>query len=152
LGLELPLLHNSGVGMQSFIDLAGAANAEGVVFPMGKLVAVDALPDSDPQKAVLAKFVADYNQFIGKAPNQFAAHSFDAIQLVLSVLKTLPDGTPLTEQRAAVRNGIEATSGYVGLDGVFNLSAEDHVGLSQNDVVLVRIQDGKWSYFPQDQW
>ena len=35
---------------------------------------------------------------------------------------------------------------------MFNLSAEDHVGLSAKDVVLVRIADGKWEYLPRDKW
>jgi len=152
LGLGLPLLHNSGIGMQSFIDLAGAENAEGVIFPMGKLVAANSLADDDPQKAVLLQFVADFNQYIGKSPSQFTAHAWDSVQLVLNVLRTLPDGLPLAEQRTRVRDGIEATTGFVGLDGIFNFTAEDHVGLSERDVVLVRIHDGKWGYFPQDQW
>ena len=152
LGVELPLLHNSGIGMQSFIDLAGATNAEGVIFPMGKIVAADSLADDDPQKAVLQQFIADFEAYASKAPSQFAAHSCDAIQLVLRALEALPDGLALSDVRAKVRDGIETTTGYVGLDGIFNFSAEDHVGLSTSDVVLVRITDGKWAYFPQDQW
>jgi hypothetical protein len=38
------------------------------------------------------------------------------------------------------------------VDGVFNFSATDHVGLSTNDVVLARITNGTWAYFPEDQW
>jgi branched-chain amino acid transport system substrate-binding protein len=152
LGLTLPLLHNSGVGMQSFIDLAGAANVEGVIFPIGKVVAVDALADTDPQKPVLQRFVADYKAATGKYPNQFAAHAWDALQIVLQVLQTFPDGLPLTEQRARLRDGIENLKGFVGADGVFNFSPQDHVGLSLNDVVLVRITGGQWRYFPPDQW
>ena len=51
LGLDMPLVHNHGIGMKPFIDLAGAENAEGVVFPIGKLVAVDALDDADPAES-----------------------------------------------------------------------------------------------------
>jgi branched-chain amino acid transport system substrate-binding protein len=152
LSMAMPLLHNSGVGMKSFIDLSGSANAEGVIFPIGKVVAVEALPDSDPQKAVLKQFVADYQAATGKFPSQFAAHSWDSFQIVLNVLKTLPDGLSVRDQRAKLRDGIENMKSFVGADGVFNFSSTDHVGLSLNDVVLVRIQNGQWGYFPQDKW
>ena len=42
----------------------------------------------------------------------------------------LPDGLSLADQRARLRDEIEATKGFVGIDGVFNFTAEDHVGLS----------------------
>jgi len=150
--LDLPLIHNSGIGMQSFVDLAGVANAEGVIFPIGKIVATDFLPDDDPQKPVLKQFIADYKAHTGKYPNQFAAHAWDCLQIVLQVLKTFPEGLSVEEQRARLRDGIENLKGFVGADGVFNFSAEDHVGLSSKDVVLVRIHDGVWSYIPPDQW
>jgi branched-chain amino acid transport system substrate-binding protein len=152
LGLTLPLIHNSGIGTQSFIDLSGAANAEGVIFPIGKLVATDALPDSDPQKPVLKQFVTDFKASAGKEPSQFAAHAWDCFQIVLQVLKTLPDGLSLEEQRSRLRDGIENLKGFVGADGVFNFSAQDHVGLSMNDVVLVRVHDGTWGYLPPKDW
>ncbi len=152
LGVNLPLLHNSGVGMKSFIDLAGAGNVEGVIFPMGKLVAVDALPDSDPQKAVLQKFVSDFKASTGKPPSQFAAHAWDCLQIVMEVLKTFPEGLTVEQQRIRLRDGIEGLKGFVGADGVFNFSADDHVGLSVNDVVLVHITNGDWRYLPPEKW
>jgi len=152
LGVQLPLLHNSGVAMKPFIDLAGEANVEGVLFPMGKLVAADALPDSDPQKAVLLKFIADYEAYTGNPVSTFAGHAWDGIQIVAEVLKTLPDGLPIEEQRTRLRDGIENLRGFVGVDGIFNFSADDHVGLSTEDVVLARITQGAWEYYPPEKW
>ncbi|NLG28868.1 MAG: ABC transporter substrate-binding protein, partial [Chloroflexi bacterium] len=149
----LPLLHNSGIAMPSFIELAGAENAEGVIFPMGKLVAVEALPADDPQKAVIEQFVTDYRAATGKEPSHFAAHSWDAIQLVLQALRTLPpEELTLLEQRSLVRDHLENIKGFVGIDGIYNLSPVNHVGLSEKDVVLVRIVNGKWEYLPEEQW
>lgn len=152
LGIELPLIHNHGIGMKPFISLAGPENAEGVVFPMGKLVAAEALDDSDPQKPVLLKFIHDYEAFTGNPTSTFAGHAWDGLQLVLKALETLPSGLTLEEQRARVRDAIEGTHGFAGTGGIFNLSPEDHVGLSSSDVVMVRITNGEWVYFPRDQW
>lgn len=152
LGGELPLIHNHGIGMQAFIDLVGTENAEGIVFPMSKLVAYADLDDSDPQKPVLEQFVADYEASAGSSPSSFAGHAWDGLSLVIEALKRLPDGLSLDEQRAQLRDALESTEGFVGIDGIFTFSPEDHVGLSVNDMVMVRISNGKWSYFPRDEW
>ncbi len=152
LGLTLPLIHNHGIGMKPFIALSGEENAEGVLFPMGKMVAAEALDDSDPQKAVLLQFIKDYETFTGKPSSTFAGHAWDGLQIVLHALEKLPEGLSLQEQRAQLRDLIERTQGFAGTGGIFNLSAEDHVGLSPSDVVLVRITNGNWEYFPREKW
>ncbi len=152
LGVDLPLLHNSGVAMKSFIDLAGASNVEGVIFPMGKLVAADALSDDDPQKAVLQQFITDFGAATGNPPSTLAAHGWDAIQIIAAGVATLPDGLTIEEQRAQLRDAIESTQGFVGVDGVFSFAPDDHVGLSTDDVVLARITNGDWGYFPPEAW
>jgi branched-chain amino acid transport system substrate-binding protein len=152
LGLDIPLVHNHGIGMKPFIDLAGAENAEGVVFPMGKMVAADALADDDPQKDVLLKFIGDYEASSGNPASTFAGHSWDALLIAAKALESLPDGLSLEEQRVQVRDAVEGLSDFAGTGGVFSFSADDHVGLSADAVVTVRIVDGEWEYFPPDQW
>jgi branched-chain amino acid transport system substrate-binding protein len=152
LGVSVPLIENHGIAMQSFIDLTGADNAEGIVFPMNKLVAYSALADDDPQKAVIAQFVTDYTAYAKSAPTHFAGHAYDALELVFKALATVPAGTSLADTRSQVRDQIEGTTGFVGIDGIFNFSAEDHVGLSVSDMVMARISDGKWHYFPREEW
>ena len=115
LGLTIPLVHNHGVGMKPFITLAGEGNAEGVVFPMGKLVAANALADNDPQKAVLLQFIKDYESFTGKPASTFAGHAWDGLKIVLKALETVDPGKSLEEQRAQVRDrdrGHEGLCGY----------------------------------------
>ena len=128
-----------------------AETAEGVVFPMGKMVAADALSDSDPQKAVIQKFITDYEAFTGNPSSTFAGHAWDGVQIALAAIKTLPAGLSLEEQRSFLRDAIEKVE-FVGIGGVFHLSPEDHVGLSPDDVVIVRITNGQWEYFPPEEW
>ncbi len=151
-GLTIPLIQNHGIGMQSFISQAGPENAEGVVFPMGKLVAASSLADNDPQKPVLLQFIKDYEAFTKNPSSTFAGHAWDGIEIALKALQTLPSGLGLEDQRVKTRDAIENTKGFPGISGVFNLSAQDHVGLSTKDIVLVRITDGKWTYLPRDKW
>jgi branched-chain amino acid transport system substrate-binding protein len=152
LGLKIPLIQNHGIGTKSFITQAGPENAEGVLFPMGKLVAAQALPDNDPQKAVLVNFIKDYEAFTKNPTSTFAGHVWDGLQLTLKALEKMPAGLKLEEQRAKIRDSLENTKAFPGTGGMFNLSAQDHVGLSAKDIVLVKIADGNWVYMPREKW
>jgi branched-chain amino acid transport system substrate-binding protein len=43
-----------------------------------------------------------------------------------------------------LRAAIEQTKGYVGISGVYNLTAEDHNGLDVDSMVMVQVKDGKF--------
>jgi len=136
LGLTMPLIHSHGIGNQKFIELAGDA-ANDVVFPVGKLLVAEGLPDSDPQKAVLMDYATEFESKFGPR-NTFGGHAWDAVNIVLEALKTAgPD-------KAKIRDAIENTQNFNGISGVFNMSPEDHNGLGLDSMVMVKIQDGKW--------
>jgi branched-chain amino acid transport system substrate-binding protein len=151
LGLTIPLIHNHGVGNKAFIDLSGGA-AEGVVFPIGKLLVAEQLPDSDLQRKVLLDFAAWYEKATGKPRSTFAGHGWDALQMVLPILASLPPDLPLAEARARIRGELERVRGFVGTGGIFSMSAEDHVGLDERSMVLVRVTGGRWQYHPPEKW
>jgi branched-chain amino acid transport system substrate-binding protein len=46
--------------------------------------------------------------------------------------------------RAKIRDAIENTKGYVGLSGIYNISAKDHNGLSMEDIVMIKATKGGW--------
>ncbi len=138
LGITAQLINSHGVANQKFIELAGDA-AEGVILPCGKLLVADELPDSDPQKATLLKFRKDYEAFTGKPVNTFAGHAFDSLQMVLQAIRKAGD------DRAAIRDALEQTKDFVGITGVFNLSPEDHNGLTKDAFALVVIKNGTWT-------
>ncbi len=136
LGLAMPLIHSHGIGNQTFITLAGDA-ANGVIFPVGKLLVAENLAATDPQKSVLVdyatKFEAKY-----KARNTFGGHAWDALKIVLAALeKAGPD-------KAKIRDEIEKTTNFTGISGVFNMSPTDHNGLTLDSMVFVKIENGKW--------
>jgi branched-chain amino acid transport system substrate-binding protein len=151
LGLPIPMLHNHGVGNKAFIDLAGGG-AEGVLFPAGKLLVAESLPDADPQKKALLDFVNWYEKGLGKPRSTFAGHAWDALQLTRLALATVRLSGNLPADRAAIRDGLEGIRGFAGTGGIFNMSPEDHVGLDDHAMVLVRIAGGKWEYFGPEKW
>ncbi|MFQ5399965.1 MAG: ABC transporter substrate-binding protein [Anaerolineae bacterium] len=146
LALDMPILHNHGIGNQAFIDLAGDA-AEGVLFPIGKLLVADGLPDTDPQKATLLQYVADYTEFTGGAtPSTFGGHAWDSMQMAFSALQAVgPDPT-------AIRDYLEGIHNFAGISGIFNLSDQDHNGIGKESLVLVEIKGGTWVYVPPEMY
>ncbi|WP_426377551.1 ABC transporter substrate-binding protein [Desulforudis sp. 1031] len=137
LGLDMPLIQTHGIGNKAFLDLAGDA-ANGVIAPMGKLVVAEQLPDSDPQKAALLAYISSYEKKFNARPSTFGGHAHDAFNLAV---KAIGEAGP---DRQKIRDALEQTTGFVGISGVFNLSAQDHNGLGEDSMVMVEIKDGQW--------
>jgi len=137
LGMTIPLFQSHGIANQKFIELAGDA-ANGVIFPAGRLLIADRLPDSDPQKAVLVSYAKDFQAKYGKTADTFGGHAYDALVMLVSAIEKVgPD-------RAKIRDELENTRGFVGTGGVFNMSKEDHNGLGKGAFAMIKIVDGKW--------
>ena len=137
LGIPAPLLQSHGIGNQVFLDTAGSS-AEGVVAPLGRLLVADQLPDSDPQKAVLTKFLADYQAAYNETPSTFAGHAYDAFQLAMEAFKAV--GT----DKQKVHDYLEQVNGFVGITGVYRMTPDDHSGLKKDALVLVTVSGGRW--------
>lgn len=138
LGMTQLLMMSHGISNQTFIKLAGK-DANGVVFPAGKLLVAKFISPRDPQRSKLLKYDADYKKAFGQPANTFGGHAYDAFMLVANAAKAVgPD-------RAKIRQKIEQTKGFVGISGVFNMSAREHNGLTKDAFALVTIQNGKWA-------
>ncbi|WP_029009012.1 ABC transporter substrate-binding protein [Azospirillum halopraeferens] len=138
LAIELPIYQSHGVASMEFIRLAGGA-AENVRLPAAGLVVADQLPDSDPQKRVVAEFSKLYIDHIGGEPSTFAGHAYDGLMLAVEAIRRA-GGT----DRARVRDEIEKTKGYIGTGGVVNMSPTDHMGLGLDAFHMVEIKQGTW--------
>jgi branched-chain amino acid transport system substrate-binding protein len=141
LGLDMPLFQSHGFGNPKYVQQAGVA-AEGTLFPAGRLLVVDELPDSHPQKQVLAAYKKDYESRYKEDVSTFGGHAYDALMVVVEALKKA--GTPDPEK---VRDAIENLQGFVGTAGVFNFSATDHTGLDLNAFEMLTVKDGKFTIY-----
>lgn len=140
-GLNVPLIFTDGIANKAFIDLAGEA-ANGIVFPIGRLLVAEALPDSDPQKAVVTKYAKDFETKFNTSRTPFGGYAYDALSLVVEALKKAGNNpTP-----AAVRDQLENIQKFNGVTGIYNFSPQDHNGLSVSDLLMVKIVNGKWTW------
>ena len=136
-GWDVPLFQSHGFGNIKYVEAAGAA-AEGIIFPAGRLLIADSLPDSNPQKALLVKYKKDYEGKHKEAASTFGGHGYDAMTILAEAIKTGGN------DRDKVRDAIENLKNFPGTGGVFNYSAEDHNGLDIDSFVMLTVKDGKF--------
>lgn len=138
LGITKPFYFSHGVASKQFIDGAGGA-AEGIRLPVAALLVADQLSDSDPQKKVAKSYIDAYTKANNEAVSTFGGHAYDGLMIAIEAIKRA-GGT----DKAKVRDEIEKTKSFVGADGLFNMSATDHMGLAPDSFKMVVIKDGNW--------
>lgn len=137
LGVEIPLFQSHGFGNVKYAQTAGEAG-EGIIFPCGRLLAVDSLLEGHPQKEVLTRYKEEYEAKYNEDVSTFGGHAWDALYLVIEALEEVgPD-------RGKIRDYIENKKGFVGTGGVFNFSPEDHNGLDKYAFEMLAVKDGKF--------
>jgi len=139
LGIGTPLYMSHGVASPKFIELAGAANAEGILLPAGRLISEPQVPAGQPQKKILAAYIKEYETKFKQPVSTFGGYAYDAIMLVVQAMKNGKSADP-----AAIRDALEKIKGYHATTGEFNFSEKDHNGLTEEAFVMVRITKGDW--------
>lgn len=137
LGLELPMYFDAGAGAELFIELAGDA-ANGALVTHPPTLVWDQVPRDDPQAEALEQFGSSYTEEFG-AMSGFASYAWDALGILQAAIEEARSTEP-----DAVIPAIEGLGEYVGATGVYELSADDHEGLSAEDLRLLTIEDGDW--------
>lgn len=138
IGLTIPIFQSHGFGNIGYVKAAGSA-AEGVIFPAGRLLVADVLPDKNPQKKVLETYKKEYEAKYKEDVSTFGGHAYDAMLILTDAIKSA--GT----DKEKVRTAIENIKGLVGTAGIFNFSPTDHNGLDLNAFEMLTVKDGKFT-------
>jgi branched-chain amino acid transport system substrate-binding protein len=143
-GMTIPLFQSHGFGNVKYIEMAGVA-AEGIIFPAGRLLAVDVLADDNVQKATLVKYISDYeSKYAPEQASTFGGHGFDAVMILAKAIENAGSA-----DKVKVRDAIENLQGFPGTGGVFNFSATDHNGLAMDAFEMMTVKDGKFVLYHQ---
>ncbi len=139
-----------GVANADFLRVGGK-DVEGTFLPSGPVLVADQLPAGNPVKKSALTYVAAYEGVHGKGSvSTFGGHAWDAGLLMAAAvpvaLKAAQPGTPAF--RSALRDALEQVKGLPAAHGIFNMSANDHLGLDQRARVMVKIEGGSWKYQP----
>ncbi len=137
LGLTIPLVQSHGAASKKFIELAGEAG-DGIIMPAGKLVIYKLLTDTDPQKAVCQEYDKKYQAKYSAPASSFGGYAYDAWRMLTQAVEKVG------KDRAKIRGALEGTKNFVGVSGIFNMSPDDHNGLSPEAFVMVKIEKGEF--------
>ncbi len=141
IGMDMPLFQSHGFGNIKYVEAAGAA-AEGIIFPAGRLLVAEKLPDGNPQKAVLVKYKKAYESRYNEAISGFGGYAFDAIRLIEEAVKKAG-----STDREEIRKALESITNFPGATGIFNMSAADHNGVSMDSVVMLTVKNGQFDLY-----
>jgi branched-chain amino acid transport system substrate-binding protein len=139
IGMTVPLYQSHGVASKKYIELSGGA-ADGVRLPAAALLVADALPNSDPQKKVVVAYKNAFESKYHQDVSTFGGHAYDGLHLVVNAMRKAH-----STNKAKVRDAIESTHGWMGIDGEFNMSPTDHLGLDLSAFRMLEIKNGDWT-------
>jgi branched-chain amino acid transport system substrate-binding protein len=140
LGMEVPLFQSHGFGNIKYVEAAGAA-AEGIIFPAGRLLIAEKLPDGHPQKENLVAYKTVYESKFGEDVSTFGGHAYDAIMLTIEAIDNAD-----TIDRTGIRDALESISGFPGTGGIFSFSASDHNGLGMDSLEMLTVKNGQFDF------
>ncbi len=135
------LAGSDGMFTPDWIAAAGAENADGVYI-------------SGPDLSQLAgdadfyenEFLPAYNETYGEPTSVFHAHSFDAVNMVLTAIEAvaIEDGDTLHIPRTALKDALFATENFPGLTGT--LSCNENGDCQQSATIgVVTVENGDFS-------
>jgi len=139
LNINLPLFLSSETGNDSFLALTGKI-ADGVKLAASKFLVRNELPLSDPQRTIMASFAGSFRTAFGREPDTSAIYASDALQIIVSAMKKAGGDS------VALRNEIEKTIAFRGVTGTYNYTPNNHDGLSNDALVMIRNEKGRWRF------
>jgi branched-chain amino acid transport system substrate-binding protein len=150
MGYKGKIYQTHGAATPDFIRLGGK-KLEGAFMAASAMVVLDQVADGDPSKKVAQGYITAYEKLHGSKPATFGANVYDAgLLLQKAVPEAARKGKPGTPAfRAALRDALEGTREFVGTQGVYNMSAQDHSGFDRRGRVMLTLRDGAWRLVPE---
>jgi branched-chain amino acid transport system substrate-binding protein len=140
LDMKIPLYQSHGFGSKRNIELAGGA-AEGVLCPLGHLVVAEKIRADHPQKPIIMKYKTEYEKRFKTDVSAFGGYAWDAIYLLVDALKAVGPN------KAKIRDYLETKiKKWPGASGIFNMSSEDHTGLTKDAFEMIVVKNGDWAF------
>jgi len=145
-GYKGAIYQTHGVANADFLRVGGK-EVEGTLLPAGPVLVAEQLPNDNPIKKAAMAYVGKYEGTYGKGSvSTFGAHAWDAgVLLQAAIPEALKKAQPGSKEfRKALRDALEASRNLVAAHGVFNMSANDHLGFDQRARVMVTVENGAW--------
>lgn len=123
LGVEQQII-GSPAATSPAMFMQGPSDANGMLAIGPGIVNAPVLPEGYPGKADMVAFNERFLAATKQPADFYAGFGYDALHIVLNAMTAAG-----TTEKAPVRAAIEATTGWQGMQGIFNYSPTDHVGI-----------------------
>jgi branched-chain amino acid transport system substrate-binding protein len=149
-GYKGQVYQTHGAATPDFVRLGGKL-VEGTVMAASLMLVLDQIPDANPSKKMAQDYIGAYQKLYNSKPATFGANVYDAgLLLEHAVPEAAKKARPGTaEFRAALRDGLEGTKELVGMQGVYNMTPQDHAGFDKRGRVLMTLKNGAWQLIPE---
>jgi branched-chain amino acid transport system substrate-binding protein len=137
LGIDKPLFTSHGCVDPNLLRLAGEA-INGIVCASSKIAIAQYLPDSDPQKAGLVRFIADFHAKYGRDPSMFAGNGADSLRMLAAAIQK--GGTSAQK----IRDELEGLKNFVGLNYMFSYSPQNHFGVQASSLAMMTVREQRF--------
>ena len=135
---SIPFFQSHGFGNLKYVQAAPQAQ-EGVLFPAGRLLVANSLPEDHPQKPMLVRYKIDYETKYNEPVSTFGGHAYDALKILVKAIEMAGEA-----DAAKVANAIELMT-FVGTGGIFQFSPTDHSGLNIDAFEMMTVKNGKFA-------
>lgn len=144
-GYKGRIYQTHGAATPDFIRLGGK-KVEGAFMAASLMLVINEIPDSHPSKKMAQGYIAAYERLHGMKPATFGANVYDAgLMLQKAVPEALKKGKPGTaEFRTGLRDALEQVKEFVGTQGVYNMTPQDHSGFDARGRVMMTLKGGAW--------
>jgi branched-chain amino acid transport system substrate-binding protein len=137
-GLEIPVIGGPPLAQAIPLFAAGTENVDGMYLISTAVTAGPQLPDSYPPKPMVVGFYEAVVAETGAPPDNFGAWAFDAVMLMNEAVTKAG-----SIDKQAVRDAFESITGFYGVAGQYNYSADDHIGI-HGGMWLFQIEKGEY--------
>jgi branched-chain amino acid transport system substrate-binding protein len=120
-GFDLPVIGNPSAAQPFPLFAQGPDPVQGLIFPGFGVTNAQALPDSYAGKQQLMDFVDGFTTATKMPPDMFVSAGYDPVLLVQNAVTNAG-----STDKTAVRDALESTSGFQGLNGTFTYSPTVH--------------------------
>jgi branched-chain amino acid transport system substrate-binding protein len=113
------------------------AARENARLPVSALLVGDKLAQNDPQRAPVLAYIKAYEAKHNQPVSGFGGFMHDGFMMVVEAIRRAKSSEP-----AKIRAELEATKNYVGVNGIYNMTPADHMGLDLAGISYCR--DQRW--------
>ncbi|HZV51162.1 MAG TPA: ABC transporter substrate-binding protein [Candidatus Dormibacteraeota bacterium] len=140
LEIDVPVVTTNGNLSYAFVQRIAAYAPRRLLIPATRDFWWDQLPKGSAAYRLESSYHQAYEKAYGSPPDFGPGVGYDAIRILADVLGRAGSDP------ARMRSTLQSLKGFVGVVGVYRFAPDDHRGLGLDDVAMVQVSNGGFTY------